>query len=494
MRRGSVMTGRGESILMVAIRPRVLLKYLGQLLLVLTALWTVPLAASLAVGGMSQVDLRMATLVVLMVGLAVPLSRLPRPRQIQWNEALSVTALAFVIAPLLMTFPLMGYGIPFIDAWFEAVSGITTTGLSTLGSVEDRSPLFLFTRAWMQWYGGLGIAVLSVALVMRHHASSKRLLESTGEYATEETASAHARRVLAVYLLLTAVGTMVIWATQRDLFIASIHALAAVSTGGFSGFDDSLAGMPLVSRMAVTMLCVLGAIALPLYYNSRRDGLRTLLCDPEVRALLFAILFATVTLSLLLRTLGGLSWMEAVGQGALLGASAQSTAGFSGLDIATIDPASKLALMFSMIGGGCSGSTAGGVKLVRVLILLRLTQLALRRSATPARAVMHVRIGGERLEPDVITNALLLLGLWILVVAASWFPFLLYGYDPLDALFEVVSATGTVGLSSGISAPALEPALKVVLGLDMLLGRVEIIALLVVLYPPTWLGRRRTVR
>ncbi|MCG6860921.1 MAG: TrkH family potassium uptake protein, partial [Chromatiaceae bacterium] len=89
---------------------------------------------------------------------------------------------------------------------------------------------------------------------------------------------------------------------------------------------------------------------------------------------------------------------------------------------------------------------------------------------------------------------LLLLGLWILVVAASWFPFLVCGYDPLDALFEVVSATGTVGLSSGISAPALEPALKVVLGLDMLLGRVEIIALLVVLYPPTWFGRRRTVR
>ena len=87
---------------------------------------------------------------------------------------------------------------------------------------------------------------------------------------------------------------------------------------------------------------------------------------------------------------------------------------------------------------------------------------------------------------------MLLLGLWVVVVAFSWFPFLLFGHEPLDALFEVVSAIGTVGLSSGISGPSLEPALKLVLSLDMLFGRVEIIALLVLLYPATWLGRRRT--
>jgi trk system potassium uptake protein TrkH len=128
---------------------------------------------------------------------------------------------------------------------------------------------------------------------------------------------------------------------------------------------------------------------------------------------------------------------------------------------------------------------------VRVLVLLRLIQLALRRTAAPDRAVLQSRLGGEPLKPDVIANALLLIGLWVLVVTLSWLPFLLYGYDPLSALFEVVSATSTVGLSSGISGPGLEAPLKVVLGLDMLFGRVEIIALLVVLYPPTWLGRRR---
>ena len=157
------------------------------------------------------------------------------------------------------------------------------------------------------------------------------------------------------------------------------------------------------------------------------------------------------------------------------------------------DTAAKLVLIVSMFAGGCSGSTAGGVKLVRLLILLRLIQLALRRTAAPARAVMQMRLRDERVEQESIVNALLLLGLWMLVIAASWLAFLLNGHDSMNALFEVVSATSTVGLSSGITAQSLAPPLKLVLGLDMLLGRVEIIAMLVVLYSPTWLGRRRNV-
>lgn len=487
------MTARSDSTLMVAVRPRVVLKYLSQLLLVLAALAAVPLGAALVLGE-HAVAWRLGLVLLLVLGLSLPLSRLPVASQVQWNEALAVTALAFALAPLVMVLPLTAYGLSPLDAWFEAVSGVTTTGLSTLGSVEGRPALFLFTRAWMQWYGGLGIAVLSVALVMRHHASSRRLLESSGEDSLAASARTHARRLLAIYLLLTLGGGLLIWAAHGDLFVAAIHSLAAVSTGGFSGFDDSLAGMPLLPRAAIVLVCVLGAVALPLYYYARYRGPGVLLRDPEVRALLVAVLAASAVLALVLHGRGGLPWLQAAGHGLLLGASAQSTAGFSTLDPAGLDPAAKLVLLFSMITGGCSGSTAGGVKLVRLLILLRLIQLALRRSAAPARAVMHMRLGGERVEQDSIVSALVLLGLWALVIAVSWLAFLLHGHDPMNALFEVVSATGTVGLSAGLSGPSLEPLLKLVLGLDMLFGRVEIVALLVVLYPPTWLGRRRNAQ
>ena len=485
------VTTRSDSTLMVAARPLVVFRYLGQLLLVLAALAAVPLGAALVLGE-HAFAWRLGLVLALVLGASLPLSRLPPPRQVQWNEALAVAALAFVIAPLVMVYPLTAHGLAPLDAWFEAVSGVTTTGLSTLGSVEGLPPLFLFTRAWMQWYGGLGIAVLSVALIMRHHASTKRLLESAGEEAIAASAETHARRLLAVYLLLTLGGGLLVWAAQGDIFVAAIHTLAAISTGGFSGFDDSLAGMPVLARSAVISVSMLGAVALPLYYYAWHQGPELMLRDPEVRALAAMTLLVSTALAVLLHGPQGLSWWEAVGQGLLLGASAQSTTGFSALDLGGLDPATKLVLILSMVTGGCSGSTAGGIKLVRLLILLRLIQLVLRRTAAPARAVMRMHLGGERVEQDSIVNALLLLGLWMLVIAASWLPFLLQGHDPLSALFEVVSATSTVGLSSGITGQSLAPHLKLVLGLDMLFGRVEIIALLVVLYPPTWLGRRHS--
>jgi trk system potassium uptake protein TrkH len=118
-------------------------------------------------------------------------------------------------------------------------------------------------------------------------------------------------------------------------------------------------------------------------------------------------------------------------------------------------------------------------------------QLVVWRSASPAHAVLEPQLRGYRLESDDVTRALLLIGVFTALVLLSWLPFIAAGYDPLDALFEVVSACGTVGLSSGITAPTLAPGLKALLCFDMLAGRLEIIALLVLLYPRTWLGRRK---
>lgn len=142
-----------------------------------------------------------------------------------------------------------------------------------------------------------------------------------------------------------------------------------------------------------------------------------------------------------------------------------------------------------MVTGAGVGSTAGGVKLLRVLILIRVLQLAILRVQAPRHAVSSPALGGRHLDSHQIEHALLLLLLFPLVILISWLPFLAAGYAPLDALVEVVSATATVGLSTGITGPGLEPPLKALLTLDMLAGRVEIIALLVLVYPGTWYKR-----
>jgi trk system potassium uptake protein TrkH len=170
--------------------------------------------------------------------------------------------------------------------------------------------------------------------------------------------------------------------------------------------------------------------------------------------------------------------------------STQSTTGFSTVAIGDLDDASRLAMIGAMLVGGSVGSSAGGFKLLRFLLLLRLLQLVLARAAAPRHAVIDVRLGGRLIDDEDLWRATLLMVMFALVVFLSWLAFLIHGYPALDALFEVVSATATVGLSTGITRPDLEPLLKAVLCFDMLAGRVEIFALLVVLYPGTWFGNR----
>lgn len=479
------------SVLTYAVRGSVVAKYCGQLGLMLAVLTLVPLSFALLETEWQRA-LRYAVLCAGLLLVGGWLARLPAPARIQGNEALTITAVAFMLSPLLMSWPMMTDGIPFVDAIFEAISGVTTTGLSTLGSVEHRSTTFLFARAWMQWYGGLGIVVLSVALLMGHHVAARRLANpvESGE-SLVVTARTHARLSLFAYLVITLLGLAVVWPLSGDGFNAVVHVLAAVSTGGFSNLDNSLAGLGESATVAVMALSFLGAVSLPLYWRAVHagwaGGFRALFGDVELRALLIGCLL----LGGLLTWLASRHGIEAPWyQGLMMGFSAQTTTGFASMPIAEMDPVSKLLMVVSMLVGGSVGSSAGGFKLLRLLILLRLLQLMIRSTAMPPHAVAEPYLAGQKLEVDDLLRAMQLILLFIGIMVLSWLPFVALGYDPLDALFEVASACGTVGLSTGITRPELEAVLKAVLCFDMLAGRLEIIALLIVLYPQNWIGRR----
>lgn len=479
------------NVLTFAVRGRVVLKYCGQLGLMLAVLTLVPLSVALAETEWQRA-LRYAVLCVSLLLVGARLARLPAPARIQDNEALTITGAAFVISPLLMSWPMMTGNIAFMDALFEAISGVTTTGLSTLGSVEYRSSTFLFARAWMQWYGGLGIVVLSVALLMGHQAAARRLVDpsESGEMLIV-TARTHARHSFMVYLCLTLLGLALVWPLTGDGFTAVLHVLSAVSTGGFSPLDTSLGGLASAATVAVMAVAFLGAVSLPLYWRVTHagwgGGFRALFGDVELRALLIMGLLVGGLLT-------WLAWRHGMGtpwyHGLMMGFSAQTTTGFATLPVENMDPASKLVMIISMLVGGSVGSSAGGFKLLRLLILLRLLQLMIHRAAMPPHAVAEPYLAGQKLEMDDMLRAQQLILLFIGIIVLSWLPFVAMGYDPLDALFEVVSACGTAGLSTGITRPELEVVLKGILCFDMLAGRLEIVALLIVLYPRNWIGRR----
>ena len=474
-----------------AVRPAVVAGYSGALCVLLAVCGLVPLLFVLLLRDWRYAGYQ--TLVCLVLGAAGLLLGRQRPDvEVQRNEALVIVALTFIVASLAFALPMTSRGLSFASALFESVSGITTTGLTMIGDVDAQADVVLFSAAWLQWIGGLGIMVLGYALLFGQGINAMRLtgvLVEQGDLTGGTRACG--RILLAIYMIVTVAGILLLRLSGLDWFGSCTLAFAAISTGGYSPYTASIGGLGTFTQTVTMALAVCGAFSMLLYYRAWRGERRALLLDPEIRAfwLLAAVVGGGLSFSLWHAT--GMNPGSALWNGILTALSAQSTTGFSLLPATSLDPESKLLLVFSMLTGGGMGSTAGGIKLLRILLLLSLLHRLILRTRLSEHTVTPNRLLGREWSDEALQGTLLVILLHLLVVGLSWLAFLPWGYDPLDALFEVTSATGTVGLSTGITSTSLPVPLQMVLIADMLLGRLEILAILVFLAPRTWLGMRR---
>lgn len=469
------------TILSQPVRWQVLIGLLARGGWLLIALTAVPALFALA-GGFWSTAFRYLEVIVLLGAVCWPLTRFALPTDIRSNEGIVVTVLAFLLSPLIMAYPLSGAGIGYTAALFEAVSAVTTCGLTVLPTVADKPAEFLFARAWMQWYGGLGFVAL-LPLWLEPGPLPRQLLGLENEMAPLTSAWIYTRGIVVVYLFLTASGFLLLWLLGGDPFAALVHVLAAVSTGGFSSFDQGPAELGKPFAIGVIGVSVLGAFPLSAYLGG------VLWRDLQIRALLIGGLVGGLSIGASLIWLQGQRLDHALFYGLLTAFSAQTTAGFSTLKVDSLPPVAIGLLLGLMLSGGGLGSTAGGIKVFRLLVLVSALRLQLRRLALPPHAWVQLRLGKLALEEALIARALLVCFLYGLTAFCSWLSFLALGYDPLLSLFEVVSALGTVGLSAGICRADLPGFLQFVLGLDMWLGRVEILAGLVLFHPATWRSR-----
>lgn len=470
------------SAMQFAIRPTVVGRLLADMYGVLALLTLVPAAVAWA-SAAPAAGAYAAVIAFLALSWLAGRALAP-PGKVQKNEALTMVALLFITASLLFSIPLMSYGIPFIDAWFEATSGVTTTGLSTL-ALDAPSTAFLFGRGWMQWIGGIGVVVLALAIFVRPGVIANRLGFNENEMDDVVGGTrAHARRVIVIYVGLTAIGIAALYLSGSSLLDAVVYCMAALSTGGFANHADSLASVSDAQLWIVNLLCVAGAISFHLYYRTLLLSRPGNYADNQLYALLGLLGMGALLLGLLTWFAGkNLPLRDLV----TLIVSAQTTAGFSSVEVGTL-PASALLLLCAIMAiGGGAGSTAGGLKLDRALLLVKVAHRGLLRSTLPEN--VHISNGAE--HGNRLEEAASLLVLFMAAVLLSWSVFVAYDFPPLPALFEVISALSTVGLSAGVTAADLPTALKVVLCTNMLLGRLEIIALLVLLAPRNWIGRRR---
>ncbi len=469
---------------------RLVLKYLGLLLVGIGGVTVVPFTVAFF---FIEHALAMiyGVLGSFIIGTGYALYRFIPEGDLQWKEAIVLSALIFPVAALISCIPFaLSTGMSFIDAYFEAVSGVTTTGLSV--APAGVGPVFLFARSWLQWIGGIGILIIVLSLLAPTGISSFRLFgAAVGERKIRPTVIATSAVLFKVYLVITVISFSLLLLGGMGSFDALCHAFSSVSTGGFSTYPDSIAAFPgWLIPVAITVSCVLGSVNFEVFTRMARNPL-LLFKSLQFRWFMAIALLGSGILAFTLMETGnttGIILPEAIFQAF----SSLTTAGFSTADIGSWPDSSKAVMSVLMWIGGSMGSTAGGIKVLRIIALFSIVNLVFIRFFLPRETVTSLRIGETVITNDQVLHLVTFLFLYFMVLVFSAISFMLYGYPLVDSLFETSSALGTVGLSTGITGHTLALPLKIILILDMLLGRIEIIPLILLLFPRTWVKRTKS--
>lgn len=400
------------------------------------------------------------------------------------REAIVVTALAYLTAALLGA-PAFLTVAPPVDAVFESMSGFTTTGL-TLLDVEVVPPSVLFFRAYAQWIGGAGIVVLSLAVLAGAGGAAAKLYTSeSGETNLLGSVLATGRVVVVAYGVLTLAAFLSLVAAGAGWWDGLLHSLSLVSTGGFTPFGDSIGGYDSAVTAGVTIVfMILGAVSFPLFYVAWRGEWRRVVGDAQLRLLLVLVAVGT-SVALLLGSAGGIATLFHI-------TSAATGTGFFLEEPSAWTDGTRLLAVGHMFVGGATGSTTGGLKLLRTLMILLLVAWAITRVMVPRETKVPLRIQHVAIDEDDLRRALVLFVGLVAMVFVSALLLTSAGVPLADALFEATSASNTVGLSAGVAQPELPAWAKLVLTVNMWAGRVEVVPVLVLLHPLNW--RRNTTR
>ncbi|PKL63018.1 MAG: cation transporter [Methanomicrobiales archaeon HGW-Methanomicrobiales-2] len=430
--------------------------------------------------------LPMASVPVTLFLLGTLLTRIPRrEREAPLSAALMAVALIWLIIALVSALPFcLGLGVPYLDAVFEGMSGWTDTGLTMMRSVDDLPRTILFWRSLMQWLGGIGIVAFTVAMASRTGLTQFRLYRSEGRSeALMPSVVATGFEMWKIYLVLTAASIGLVLVSGVPLWDAVNIALVGISTGGFSVHAEGIPfyNNPLLEVLIVPVM-IAGALPFKLYYLLyRKKGVR-FFEDQQARLLLMLVALGIVVITWDLITLSATDVPTAIRQALFMSTAAITSTGFQVAAPNEWASVTVLFLSMLMVIGGASGSTAGGIKLSRVVLAFQSLLWWFRRMLVSGKVLVPFKYDGRVIpknvaDLEVSRNMLIIMLYFLIIFVATILAMHLQptSFDSSNVIFEVVSAMSNNGISTGFVSPDMTEPAKVLFILTMWIGRLEII-------------------
>ncbi len=478
------------------VRPVLLVN--GVLLTVLAVFMLPPMIADLVVANRDWLVFLIAGGVTLFVGISLILAnRRATLAEFSTRQAFILTTSVWVMLTVFASLPFLYADLRMapVDAFFEAMSGITTTGSTVMTGLDTAPPGILLWRSILQWLGGIGIIVMGVAVLPLLSVGGMQLFRTESSDRSDKIFSRAGQLASAigiVYLAFTIACAFAYWAGGMTVFDAANHAMTTVATGGFSTRDASIGSFegPLIQWSAVVFMLT-GAIPFVLYIQALGGKPELLVRDTQVVWFLAIVLGVWVVLTADLVVTDGLAPLTALQHAAFNSTSVITGTGYASTDYNLWGPLPVAIFFFIMCVGGCTGSTTGGIKVFRFAVLYAIARTQVLRLIQPSGVVLTTY--NRRPLPDAAAISvmafffLFALSFSVLTLALS-----LTGLDYLTAMSASISALANVGPGLGtIVGPTgnyagLPDAAKWLLSLGMLLGRLELFTILVLLTPAFW--------
>jgi trk system potassium uptake protein TrkH len=438
-----------------------------------------------------------SALITIGFGLLLFFSRFKPVNNVSKREGILIVSLGWLTMVTFSSVPYMISGVipSFTDAFFESMSGMTTTGASVLNDIEAVSSGLLFWRSLTQWIGGMGIIVLTVAIFPLLGIGGIELFVAEAPGPTSDKIHPRiretAKRLWLIYLGLTATLFLILMFGGMTTFDAINHALTTMATGGFSTKNASIAHFPspYIQYPIILFMFLAGTNYTVLYWSLKFKWKKVWKID-EFKVYLGLVLVLMILISLSVHSVSDTTWEQSFRDSLFQIVSLITTTGFVSADYTQWSEGLTFVFFLIIFLGACAGSTAGGIKIIRHLVFFKNTYLEFKRILHP-RAIVPLKLNGQVVAPRILTHVIIFLLLYLMTFLVGSVFVILTGMDFLSAIGATATAISNVGPGIGSVGPvdnfaAVPATAKWILSFLMLLGRLELFTVLLLFTPFFW--------